>query len=357
MPFIDKSTLTYPATNAFPVRKWLDVRDPLSSDFKSFKIFDLWVNEVGETAWIMVGRGATSGTWLQMATSGTGILTITGDIGGAVGPDGGNNIDIISGDGVTVTGSPGANSLTIDIDGDVATKYDTDSGIAAPSGGILNINGTGGIVTSGAGDTVNIDTAGIVATSIVTDAGTAIPAANILNVLGGTGSTTAGAGDTVTISADDTVATSYTCDSGSAIPSANNLSIRGAGSTTTSGAGDVVTVSSSGGGLSWNEITVVGPTQMTIDMGFVTNNGSTVELTLPLTSPFGSVIEIVGKGAGGWQVNQNAGQQIFIGSSSTTIGVTGKLNSSAFGDSLSMVCITTDTEWRIINSTGNLITT
>jgi len=52
----------------------------------------------------------------SLSTTGAGgaIDTLTGDIGAAVGPDGVNNIDIVGGVGVTVTGNPGTNTLTID---------------------------------------------------------------------------------------------------------------------------------------------------------------------------------------------------------------------------------------------------
>ncbi len=363
MPFVDKSTLTYPATNSFPVRKYLDTRDPVSGlggDFKLFRLFDIWINESNQAAFIMVDRSVDAGSWLRMGASGTGILTLTGDVGGAVSEDGANNVNILSGSDLTVTGVPAANTLTITLDGTVSSSFPTDSGTALPAGGILNIFGAGGTDTSGAGNTVTVSSGPTVPTSFVTDAGTATPAANILNILGGTSIDTAGAGDTVTINAGSDLANTYTCDSGSATPSANNINVVGSGSTTTTGAGSTVTISSSGGGISWNEITVVGPTQLVVDMGYVTNSGSPVGLLLPLTSTFGSVIDVVGKGLGGFIISQNAGQTIHLVSSSTTVGVTGTVATSApdeFGSTLSMVCITADTEWRIRSSTGNLIFT
>lgn len=44
---------------------------------------------------------------------GTGILTITGNSGGAVGPDMSNNINILGGGAITVTGNSLTNTLTI----------------------------------------------------------------------------------------------------------------------------------------------------------------------------------------------------------------------------------------------------
>ena len=53
---------------------------------------------------------------------GTGIETITGNSGGPVGPDGGNNINVV-GDGITIdiVGSPGTNTLTASVIGSGAT--------------------------------------------------------------------------------------------------------------------------------------------------------------------------------------------------------------------------------------------
>jgi hypothetical protein len=361
MPFVDRSTLTYPATNSFPVRKWLDpARNPVSGvggDFRSFQIFDIWINDANDTAWIMVDRTATSGTWVQMASTGTGILTITGDAGGAVGPDGANNINLLSGANITVTGNPGTNTLTITLDGAVAQQFDEDVGTAIPAAGVLNIVGGMGISTTGAGNTVTINAAANIPLTFTEDAGSATPVANNLNVLGGTGINTAGAGDTITINADASVALTYTADVGSATPAANNLNIFGAGSTTTSGAGSTITITSTGGGIAWTEVTVVGPTQMVNDHGYITNNASPVQLLLPLTSAIGSTIVIVGKGAGGWLITQNAGQSILLGASTTTVGVTGTVGSSEPSACIEMVCITADTVWRIRDSAGNEILT
>ena len=117
----------------------------------------------------------------------------------------------------------------------------------------------------------------------------------------------------------------------------------------------VLTIASTGGGISWNEVTVVGPTAMTVNMGYVANNASRVQLTLPLTAAFGSVLWIVGKGAGGWQINQNAGQQIVTDSSSTTIGATGTVQSEDDLATLYLLCTTANTTWTVISGKDNNI--
>lgn len=358
MPFVDRSTLTYPATNAFPVRKWLDpARNPASTDYKNFQVFDIWINDANDSAWIMVDRTATDGTWLQMGASSTGILTITGDAGGAVGADGANNINLLSGSNLTVTGTPVTNTLTITLDGSVASQYDTDAGSAIPSLGILNILGSGGTTTSGAGNTVTVTSGPTVPTSFTADAGSATPALNNLNIFGSGGITTSGAGSTITVDTDGTIATQYDADAGSAVPVAGILNIVGAGATTTSAAGNTVTITSTGGGMVWNEIVVVGPTAMSVDNGYIANNAVQVGLTLPLVSALGRVICVVGKGAGGWKVFQNAGQSIVIVSSQSTVGVGGSVAASEPHATMCIVCTTANTTWTAYSSMGNLIIT
>ncbi len=357
MPFIDRSTLTYPATNSFPVRKWLDQnRAPTSADYKNFQIFDIWIYE-GQSAWIMIDRTATSGLWIQIASSGTGILTITGDVGGAVSADGANNINLLTGAHLTSTGTPGTNTVTLTLDADIAAQYTTDAGIAIPAVGNLNVLGAGGLTTSGAGSTVTVTAGPTVPTTFATDAGSATPALNILNVLGGTACATTGAGNTVTVNLDANVATQYTCDTGIAVPAANNINVIGNDGIVTSGAGSTITIDVNGGGITWTELVVVGPTQLTYDHGYVMNNAGVVGGLLPMTATFGSEIHIVGKGSGGWQITQNAGQSIVLVGSSTTVGVLGNITSSEPGACVLLRCITTDTTWRVESSMGNIIVT
>lgn len=357
MPFLNKSAIVYPEGNTVPTGIWEDTRNPTSADFKLFSIGDIWINFTIPTAWILGDRTGSSGTWIQMSATGTGILTITGDAGGAVGPDGGNNINLLTGAGLTITGNPGTNTLTATLDSNVATSYAAQVGTATPAANVLNIVGSGGVTTSAAGSTVTITAGVIVPTTFTTDAGSATPAANNLNVLGGTGCGTTGAGSTVTVNLDSTVALTYTCDAGFATPAANNLNVVGSGSTATSGAGSTITITSTGGGIAWTEIGVVGPTTMAVNNGYVTNNGSPVQLLLPLISAFGSILRIVGKGAGGWLITQNAGQSIVLEGSSTTVGATGTLGSSASKDTVELLCTTANTVWSVIDGNGNYIFT
>lgn len=126
------------------------------------------------------------------------------------------------------------------------------------------------------------------------------------------------------------------------------------GITVTNGAG-TITISGGGGGYTWTEVT--GTTQiMAANNGYITNNPALVTLTLPATAALGTTLSIAGKGAGGWKIAQNAGQQIFFGSSSTTSGATGYLQSTQQYDSIELLCITANTQWTVITGPQGAIT-
>lgn len=71
------------------------------------------------------------GPLTDLSSIGSDIETLTGDTGGAVGPDGAFNIDILGGDTTTITGNPGTSTLTVDasVSGYPITPY-----VVGPSG-------------------------------------------------------------------------------------------------------------------------------------------------------------------------------------------------------------------------------
>jgi hypothetical protein len=119
------------------------------------------------------------------------------------------------------------------------------------------------------------------------------------------------------------------------------------------GAGSI-TISSTGGGVGWNLVS--GTSQaMAVDSGYVANNAGLVTLTLPSTAAFGTSISVSGLGAGGWTIAQNGGQNIQIGSSSTTVGAGGSVSSTNRYDSVNLLCVVANTTWVAIGGPeGNL---
>jgi len=83
------------------------------------------------------------------------VSTLTGDIGGAVGPVAGN-IDFIGSYGITVDGFPLVNRLIINSEL-VSSWFTTDVGTARPAAGIINILGGININSEGAGNSVTLN--------------------------------------------------------------------------------------------------------------------------------------------------------------------------------------------------------
>lgn len=116
-----------------------------------------------------------------------------------------------------------------------------------------------------------------------------------------------------------------------------------------------ITISATGlAGFSWTVVT--GLTQgMLVNNGYIANNAALVTMTLPIVSAVGDEIDIIGKGAGGWVIAQNAGQSIVLGNTTTTVGVAGSLASTNRHDSFYMICTVASTEWTVASGpVGNI---
>ena len=97
----------------------------------------------------------------------------------------------------------------------------------------------------------------------------------------------------------------------------------------------------------WIEVTAASETMLP-QHGYVADNASQVNLTLPAFAEVGTVIEILGRGAGGWVIAQNEGQRIRIGHKATTLGSAGSLASNRQHSAVALRCITEDTEWEVL---------
>lgn len=109
-----------------------------------------------------------------------------------------------------------------------------------------------------------------------------------------------------------------------------------------------------GGGISFTEVT--GTTQaLAVNSGYILNNGALVTATLPASATVGDVIRVIGLGAGGFQIAQNASQYIrWDENVVTTTGVGGSLDSTDDHDAVELICTVTDNGWGILSSKGNL---
>jgi len=147
---------------------------------------------------------------------------------------------------------------------------------------------------------------------------------------------------------------SITGNTGGAItPSAGNINIVGAGNVSVAGAGSTLTISIPPAGLAINDVT--GTTQaLAINNAYIADNAALVTFTLPATAVQGSYIQIIGNGAGGWSIAQNANQSIKVNNLSTTTGTGGSLSSTNRYNSVQLFAAVggASTVWVAINSSG-----
>lgn len=105
-------------------------------------------------------------------------------------------------------------------------------------------------------------------------------------------------------------------------------------------------------GISWNDV-VSTPTTMAANNGYLVDTAGLCTLILPTTASQFTYISIVGNGAGGWTIQQNAGQQIIVNSSPATVGTGGSVSSTLRYDKIDLLCITANTTWTALNIQGN----
>lgn len=100
-------------------------------------------------------------------------------------------------------------------------------------------------------------------------------------------------------------------------------------------------------------VTVTADAALVAGVRCIPNAGSRLVLTLPATAAVGDTFIVTGKGSGGWQIAQNAGQTIH-GATDSTTGAAGYIQSSARYDSVEVVCITANTDFVIHTSRGTI---
>lgn len=104
---------------------------------------------------------------------------------------------------------------------------------------------------------------------------------------------------------------------------------------------------------------VVANTTMLSNRNYIVKHATPANLLtllLPATPIQGDTIGVKGYTAGGWRVAQNANQQIFFGSKSTTIGVGGYLEFTLAKDCVRICCVTAgaSAEWVVESSIGDI---
>jgi hypothetical protein len=106
--------------------------------------------------------------------------------------------------------------------------------------------------------------------------------------------------------------------------------------------------------ISWSEVTT-GTMQIQPGFAYVAtgNAGAQYIFSLPTTCAVGQRIAIAGSGSGGWTLQQQTGQTIIFGATSTTAGTSGHLDSANRYDSVELVCTVANTTFVCISHEGS----
>lgn len=260
-----------PSTNpqniaiATPIGLQSAPRDPTPQD-NTYVVGSEWQNTVSKMFFKCVSTSFAGAVWTAFIPSAAGtVATLTGNSGGAVGPNGAGNINVV-GDGtsITIAGNPGTNTLTASLVGGGVAAQSFTTNVAGPvtptAAGVLNLNASTSTYTNGAtANTVKIELQGtnhalFVGRGALTPATTLPAAINGQLPIGNTGADptiatlTAGAGisisngaGSITIAGTGAVPLSFPTDAGTAVPAANMLTITGSTTgLTTTGVGSTV---------------------------------------------------------------------------------------------------------------------
>lgn len=100
---------------------------------------------------------------------------------------------------------------------------------------------------------------------------------------------------------------------------------------------------------------LTGVTQLAVaNTVYTPTNVALTSITLPLYAVYGSIVAIVGQGAGGWSLLPNVGQTIEYQATTATVSIA----SAERYDCIEVMCVVEDTTWVVRNheSTGLVIT-
>lgn len=102
-------------------------------------------------------------------------------------------------------------------------------------------------------------------------------------------------------------------------------------------------------------VDVTGTTQtMVANTIYIADNAATVTFTLPATATQGSFMKIIGNGAGGWSIAQNASQVIKSNGLTTTSGTGGSLSSTNRFNTVELFATVggASTTWVLVEGNG-----
>lgn len=290
-----------------------------------------------------------------------GVVTLTGDSGGAISPTAGGDIGIAGGINITTAGS--GNTITINLDDAISLATSVTSPLYTVASGDLVLNMADDAGTDAVSFTNDSDAEVAYVDSLGAASFTELDVDNI-NIDGNTIISTDTDGD-ITLTPDGSGAvnisylTQYTLPIAGASGAIQDLA-DGLGSS-----GQVLTSGGPGVEPSWEDTAVAftwnvettTPIACAVNNGYFANYAGTLAFTLPTTAAVGDTIQICQMAAGqGWTLAVNTGETIYIGNTNTTV-TTGTLASTDDGDWIELVCRVANTDWACNVKSGNISVT
>lgn len=142
------------------------------------------------------------GAFARNPSGGVTIDTITGNSGGAVGPDGSDNINLLGSGAITVSGNPATHTLTITVAGGGFPWTDTSGAFSPAVENGYFITGTATATLPAApaqGDTIEFNVIAAVVLTLQANAGQRVRAASNLSSVAGTCFSDGIIGDSITL--------------------------------------------------------------------------------------------------------------------------------------------------------------
>ncbi len=109
------------------------------------------------------------------------------------------------------------------------------------------------------------------------------------------------------------------------------------------------------GNLPVNNVVVSASSMITNNAYLSSYGGGVCTFTLPTTSSVGNTMTILGNNAAGWKIVQGTGQQIFVGSSHTTV-TSGTISSTGAHDSITLICTVANLTWQAASTPVGTLT-
>lgn len=120
--------------------------------------------------------------------------------------------------------------------------------------------------------------------------------------------------------------------------------------------GSTISISATAVDLPFVSVITATQAMSSTNIYFINYSAGLCTLTLPTVSSPGDTLTILGNSSAGWSIAQGSGQQITIGSSQSTSGVSGSVSSTNRYDSLQLICTTANTLWQAPCGTQGILT-